>query len=334
MDYCKFCSNIFNKHTIFDLIKCDNNYRKEFNKTIFLFTKIYFKEINNIKQSENKTKHYQCEFCNKIIINKQNYKLHIKNKTCQKIKNSKEFICEKCGKKFMEKKNLIYHSLKIVCDKNNIINNSNNRNNITNNITNIANTNITNDNITNNNNQIININLPNSTNVDKNVVNQVVDIVEMLPFRNSKYDISPKKYLEYAKNPETAIKSFVKDEHFNPKKPERMNVLDTNSRSNKINVFDYDEDFNVRWLLRSKEDIYYLLYNRGVNNLFVAKNILNTHGIKLDIITEQRLNEKIKEYENDEKSKKEQINMISNLTYNYREIVATNKKTNKQLLNK
>jgi hypothetical protein len=234
----------------------------------------------------------------------------------------------------MEKKNLIYHSLKIVCDKNNIINNSNNRNNITNNITNIANTNITNDNITNNNNQIININLPNSTNVDKNVVNQVVDIVEMLPFRNSKYDISPKKYLEYAKNPETAIKSFVKDEHFNPKKPERMNVLDTNSRSNKINVFDYDEDFNVRWLLRSKEDIYYLLYNRGVNNLFVAKNILNTHGIKLDIITEQRLNEKIKEYENDEKSKKEQINMISNLTYNYREIVATNKKTNKQLLNK
>ena len=180
-------------------------------------------------------------------------------------------------------------------------------------------------NINNQQNNIINIALNNPENIQQ--------VVEMLPFKNVKYNISPKKYLEYAKNPEIAIKSFIKDEHFNPKKPERMNVLNTNSRSNRINVLDYDEDSNVRWLLKSKENIYDLLYNRGVNHLFVAKNILNEHGIKLDTITEQRLNEKIKEYENDEKSKKEQINMISDLTYNYRDMVATNKKLNKLLLN-
>ena len=52
-------------------------------------------------------------------------------------------------------------------------------------------------------------------------------VVELLPFRNASYKITPKKYLEYASNPEQAIKKFVKDQHFNTAKPERMNLLNT-----------------------------------------------------------------------------------------------------------
>ena len=44
-------------------------------------------------------------------------------------------------------------------------------------------------------------------------------IIDMIPFRTCGYKITPKKYLEYAKYPERAIKSFIKDEHFNPEKP-------------------------------------------------------------------------------------------------------------------
>jgi hypothetical protein len=258
------------------------------------------------------------------MTNKRNYNLHIKKNVCQK--NKQKLECNNCHRVFTEKKSLLYHNSNNVCinkTDNNLsktINNTNSNNIINNNIKNEQN------NIGNQHNNIINIALNNP--------NEVQKVVEMLPFRNSKYNISPKKYLEYAKNPDIAIKSFIKDQHFNPKNPERMNILDTNSRSNRINVLDYDDDLNVRWLLRSKENIYDLLYNRGVNYLFVAKNILNEHGIKLDTFTEQRLNEKIKEYENDEKTKKEQINMISDLTYNYRDMVAANKKSNKQLLNK
>jgi hypothetical protein len=286
--------------------------------------KLLLDDVTSFNNILNKTSKYKCSICNKKFTNLTNMKIHINKKICKKEKKS---VCLLCNKIFGLKKNYNYHIDNKVCVKklsninanNKIMSNNTNSNNIINN-------NIKNEqnNIGNQHNNIINIALNNS--------NEVQKVVEMLPFRNSKYDISPKKYLEYVKNPEIAIKTFIKDEHFNLKKPERMNVLDTNSRSNRINVFDYDEDFNVRWLLRSKEDIYFLLYNRGVNNLFVAKNILNTHGIKLDAITEQRLNEKIKEYENDEKSKKEQINMISDLTYNYRDMVSTNKKSNKQLL--
>ena len=154
----------------------------------------------------------------------------------------------------------------------------------------------------------------------------------MIPFRNVKYNISPEKYLEYAKYPERAIKSFIKDEHFNPNKPERMNILNTNRRDNKVQILDRDDYDEIRWMIKSKTDINELLYDRGVNHLYVAKNILEANGIFLDARTKQRLNDKINEYENDDKSKKEQIDMISDLTYNYRDIVESNKKINNKLL--
>ena len=153
----------------------------------------------------------------------------------------------------------------------------------------------------------------------------------MIPFKNVKYNISLEKYLEYAKYPEKAIQTFIKDEHFNLNKPERMNILNINLKSKKVQILDYDDDNKIRWMIKSKTDINKLLYDRSVNHLYVAKNILESNGIFLDAITIQRLISKINEYETNDKIKKEEIEEISDLTYNYRDIVDKNKKNNKLL---
>jgi hypothetical protein len=131
-----------------------------------------------------------------------------------------------------------------------------------------------------------------------------------------------KKY----KCPDQAIKKFVKDYHLNPNRPDRMNVLNTNRRDNRIQLFDFDDDFVCRWLTRDKSTICELLYDRGVNNLFFAKIMLSAAGIKLDPTKETELNNKIKEYESNDATKKKFIDMISDLTYDYRNLVEDNKK--------
>ena len=332
MKYCNICINYLENHTVFNLINCDNIFSDRIKKNIEYYENITKKLI--FKKEFIKC-NYQCNKCKKIIINKQNYNLHIKNNICEKIK--KKIKCEKCNKIFTDKRSLIYHKNKNVCknindNPNNINNNANTKNNEIN--TNINNgINIQTQNNQNNINNInINLNNTNDININLNNTNDIQKVVDMIPFRNVKYNITPEKYLEYAKYPERAIKSFIKDEHFNPNKPERMNILNTNRRDNKVQVLDRDDYDEIRWMIKSKTDINELLYDRGVNHLYVAKNILEENGIFLDARTKQRLNDKINEYETDDKSKKEQIDMISDLTYNYRDIVETNKKINNKLI--
>jgi len=361
MNYCKICTNIDIKHTINNNIyKCNYNINKIIKEKVKYYTNIFIEETLNIKMKkykkdnnnfvckkcmkcmtnkrnyiihinnnicEKERKKYCCENCNKIFQDNRNLNFHIINNICKKIKIKIE--CEKCNKIFKDKRSLSYHLNNNVC-KNNIINRNNINNEINKNNTN--NTNYINNGIniqTQNNQNINNINI-NLNNI--NNTNDIQKVVDIIPFRNVKYNISPEKYLEYAKNPERSIKSFIKDEHFNPNKPERMNILNTNTRSNKVQVLDHDDDNEIRWMIKSKADINELLYDRGVNHLYVAKNILEANGIFLDARTKQRLNDKINEYETDDKSKKEQIKMISDLTYNYRDIVESNKKINNKLI--
>jgi hypothetical protein len=105
-----------------------------------------------------------------------------------------------------------------------------------------------------------------------------------------------------------------------------MNILNTNRRDNRVQLFDYDEDFICRWQTKDKSKIIELLYDRGMNHLFFAKMMLDCAGVKLDTKKETKLKEKIKEYEND-KVKKQCLDMISDMTYDYREMVETNKKS-------
>jgi hypothetical protein len=315
MNLYNICLIKWSEHNKNNLYKCNDILSKKIKKKLNMYKEIYIEETYNIRNNKylikNNTnrQNYKCKYCNKIIKSKQNYNLHIKNNICKK--NKKKIECILCQKNFKENRSLLYHTENNVC--------RNITNNIINNILNTTN------NIQTLNNQIININVNNPNDIQK--------VVDMIPFKNVKYNITPEKYLEYARFPERAIKSFIKDEHFNPDKPERMNILNTNARSNKVQVLDHDEDNEIRWMIKSKTDINELLYDRGVNHLYVAKNILEENGIFLDVKTKQRLNNKINEYETNDKIKKEEIEEISDLTYNYRDIVDKNKKNNKLLLN-
>jgi hypothetical protein len=249
----------------------------------------------------------------------------VNNQVCKKnnqFKIDNKLQCKNCYKEFSKIDGLKYHISKQVCyKKENLITNMTNQkriNNITNNTTN---------NIQNNqNNQQIIIAVNNADDLKK--------VVNLIPFRNTGYDIPLTNYLEYINNPGQAIKKFIKDQHFNPDKPERMNILNTNRRDNRVQIFDKDEDNIPRWLTKDKYAINELLYDRGINYLFVAKDILEENGIKVDPNKEVALNKKIEEFETDPKTKKEYISMISDLTYDYHDMVEQNKKESTQIIKK
>jgi hypothetical protein len=321
---CKIC-NILHNTICNKLKKLIDKYKNiEITKLFDEFK--YYK--NKIKKNQ-----YVCKICNKKFTNSTNMKNHIINKICEK---QKEFRCTNCYKLFPLKKNYIYHIQNKVCQKNiynsyeqkNIINSTNNTQNInTQNINNqtIFNQNINNQNI--NNHQNIFIALPNLNTPNLNTQ------LELKPFRNASYNITPEKYLEYASNPEQAIKLFIKDEHFNPNKPERMNILNTNLRSNRVQIFDNDDDNVCRWMTKDKATVSELLYDRGVNHLFVAKNIIEANGLYLDPRKERNLKEKINEYETNPKIKKQYIGMISDLSYDYHNMIEENRKISNSIKN-
>jgi hypothetical protein len=213
---CFICNT--NHHN--DYIKCNEIITLMIKNYINININNYYDELKELTKKNNKNKKYKCEKCNMYLSSYKNYKSHIEKNTCDKHK--KEFSCDNCGKTFRKKQSLQYHQDKNVCeainkplDTNHIINTSNNISNTNiKNQQNIGTQNIGSQNI---NNVVINV----------NPTNNFEKIIEMLPFRDVSYKIPTKKYLEYANNPDQAIKQFVKDYHLNPEKPDRMNVLNT-----------------------------------------------------------------------------------------------------------
>jgi hypothetical protein len=318
MNICFLCKT---NHKI-NCFECDkiismliSNYQK-------INTKFLMEEIASLKKSNSKSKNkkYKCEFCEVYLSSLANYRNHTSTFKCKN--KNKDINCDKCGNKFATKQNLKYHMSHNVCggvnDKS-----INNCDNLDPNVSNISNVSNTTNNLTNSNNTANN----NTNNIQNNIqINVNPDPIEMLPFRDVSYKIPTKKYLEYANNPDQAIKQFVKDYHLNPEKPDRMNVLNTNRRDNRVQLFDFDEDFICRWQTKDKSKVLELLCDRGVNALFFAKTMLAAAGIKLDPEKETALNAKIKEYESSDKVKKKYVDMIGDLTYDYRDVVESNKK--------
>jgi len=268
-----------------------------------------YKKIKQLTSKKNKNKKHKCEKCGKVLSSTVNYKKHIESDICKKnIINEYEYKCNSCSTVFASKQNLQYHQINNVCGHINKIDNKIDNQ--------INNSNINSNNTTNN-----------TANTQNNIqINVNSERTEMLPFRDASYKISTKKYLEYANNPDQAIKQFVKDYHLNPDKPERQNILNTNRRDNRVQLFDFDEDFICRWQTKDKSKVLELLCDRGVNALFFAKTMLAAAGIKLDPKKEIELNAKIKEYESSDKVKKKYVDMIGDLTYDYRDMVESNRK--------
>ena len=296
---CIFCNNIHFKDELCGDYKCNSLLTVILKKYKKININNYMIELEKIKNNLTNCDKYSCKNCFKLFTVKHNYLYHINKDVCKRIKY---FECEKCGKMFKEKKNMIYHQKNFVCKKNNIINIINTQN--------IGNQTI--------NTQNIYIAVNNTSDLKK--------VTDLLPFRNASYNITPEKYLEYANNPEQAIKRFIKDQHFNPNKPDRMNILNTNARSNRVQIFDRDDDNICRWMTKDKATVSELLYDRSVNHLFIAKNIIEANGMVLDPKKEVNLKEKINEYETDPKIKKQYIGMISDLSYDYHNMIEENRK--------
>ena len=331
---CKLEHNIVNNNLCIEKL---DKYIKKFNKYNKMQYMQYFFKDKNV-ELDNKIKKYICNDCNREFNKYESLQYHINNKVCKKnnqFKTDNKLQCKNCNKEFSKIDRLKYHISKQVCYKKedlmaiqkNLINNSNNSNNLNNITNNTNNTQNTTNNIQNNqNNQQIIIAVNNADDFKK--------VVDMIPFRNTGYDIPLTNYIDYINNPGQAIKKIIKDQHFNPNKPERMNILNTNRRDNRVQIFDKDEDNVLRWLTKDKYTINELLYDRGINYLFVAKDILEENGIKVDPKKEAALNKKIEEFETDPKTKKEYISMIADLTYDYHDLVEQNKKTSNQLVKK
>jgi len=96
MSNCLICNNNISKHSIEEIILCDQILTNTNNQIKHKYNLLCSKQINKIK-------------------NKQNYDLHIKDKICEKIPN--EFKCQNCNKIFQEKRSLIYHNENKVCEK-------------------------------------------------------------------------------------------------------------------------------------------------------------------------------------------------------------------------
>jgi len=307
MSRCYICGDIHKSQEINKILTCDLFLTGIVRKHIE-----YFLSAQQIQIEKPKKKYsysFKCEKCGKNLTSITNYKKHIETYKCVK---SKEYKCDKCNKSFRDKRNLDYHIENDVCEKKKE--------------TQITNTNTINNTMNTANNIQQNIQNQNVFNITVNSTEDLKKVVELIPFRDSSYRISPEKYLEYANNPEQAVTKFVKDEHLNPAKPERMNILNTNPRSNRVQLFDYDDNFVCRWMTKDKATISELLADRGMNTLFFAKDNLARAGIKLDPKKEAKIKEKIKEYETNNKIKKMYIDKVSDLTYDYRKIVEENKK--------
>ena len=126
------------------------------------------------------------------------------------------------------------------------------------------------------------------------------------------------------------IARLIIDTHFNPDKPENMNILNTNIKDNRIKVYDYDDDDDEKWLIKDKKEICETLYYNCVYALF--NSLTNTyHNGEINISKQsfERIISVITTYYNDIRVIKEYIKIISYVTYNNRHIVLDNIKKNK-----
>ncbi len=315
---------------------------KKITKEEYLDELEYYKKKIDKYQQEHKLK---CLVCGKILSSITNYKYHINSKKCMR---KKGFECLFCKKFFTRSHNYNYHILNNVCGlieqtdnihlniddnknklSNSITNNTDNSTHTNNNTNNSTNTNNT-DNSTTNNIQTQNNN--NQQNIiiavsgKENIEEVCKQVCKLIPFRYTKYKPSVRDLIGYFNNPNKAIQQIIINEHFNPDKPEQMNIHNTNCRSNRMQVFDEDENGIERWITRDKTDVCDDLYEKSVNEMFFAKTNLKVKGYHVDSKKEKTMNDKIKELETNKKVRKEYMDKIADVTWDYRDVVQQNKK--------
>lgn len=298
----------------------------------------YHKHIENLvcrKEAKN-----TCSSCGKYFSRKSNYDYHINKEVCTKNKKHDLLDMIKLNENGQENNLEINHPIQQNPNTNPTPQNPNTNSiqQITNNTTNNNTTNNTDNSITNNT-----ANTANTTNIQTQNNNNQQNIIiavsgkqdieevckqvsKLIPFRYTKYKPSVKDLISYFNNPNKAIQQIIINEHFNPDKPEQMNIHNTNCRSNRMQVFDEDENGSERWITRDKTDVCDDLYEKSVNEMFFAKHNLKLKGYRVSAEKEKTMNDKIHQLETNKKLRKEYMDKISNLTWDYKNVVQTNRK--------
>jgi hypothetical protein len=315
--------------------------------------KDYYNELEYYKKKIQKKNilsnfDYKCNYCNKIFTRNNNYQRHIKKNICSNpninvLNKRNKHILDALKKKPLQKltrstrstqstqltkltqaTQLVQHTVTPIQQiTNNTTNNTDNS--ITNNTTiNTANTTINTANTTNiqtqnnNNQQNIIIAVSGKKNIE--------EVCKLIPFRYTKYKPSVQDLISYFNNPNKAIQHIIINEHFNSDKPEQMNIHNTNCRSNRMQVFDEDENGSERWITRDKTDVCDDLYEKSVNEMFFAKHNLKLKGYRTSSEKEKNMNDKIHQLETNKKIRKEYMNKISDITWDYKDVVHANKR--------
>jgi len=253
-----------------------------------------------------RNKGFECLFCKKFFTRSHNYNYHILNNVCGLVEQND---------------NIHQITTKPNTTKPNTTNNTNNTDNST--------TNNNTDNSTTNNIQTQNNNQQNiiiAVSGKEDIEEVCKQVCKLIPFRYTKYKPSVRDLIGYFNNPNKAIQQIIINEHFNPSKPEQMNIHNTNCRSNRMQVFDEDENGLERWITRDKTDVCDDLYEKSVNEMFFAKTNLKIKGYHVDSKKEKTMNDKIRELETNKKIRKEYMDKISDITWDYRDVVQQNKK--------
>jgi len=289
--------------------------------------KDYLDELEYYKQKieSNITFNFTCKYCNKIFTRNYNYQRHIKKNICG---NPEINVLNKRNMHILDalKNKKIQKTKKTQLTKPNINNNTTNINNTDN--TSHSTTNNT-DNSTTNNIQTQNNNQQNiiiAVSGKEDIEEVCKQVCKLIPFRYTKYKPSVQDLIGYFNNPNKAIQQIIINEHFNPSKPEQMNIHNTNCRSNRMQVFDEDENGLERWITRDKTDVCDDLYEKSVNEMFFAKTNLKIKGYHVDSKKEKTMNDKIRELETNKKIRKEYMDKIADITWDYRDVVQQNKK--------
>lgn len=281
---------------------------------------------------------HSCNYCGKHFTRKHNYRYHINNNICGLVKDSinenieNQLDLESYQQVQPQTQSQTQSQIQPQTQAQNqiqqITNNTNNTNNtdnsITNNTTNTSNTaNTTNIQTQNNNNQQ---NIIIAVSGKDDIEEVCKQVSKLIPFRYTKYKPSVQDLISYFNNPNKAIQQIIINEHFNPAKPEQMNIHNTNCRSNRMQVFDEDENGSERWITRDKTDVCDDLYEKSVNEMFFAKHNLKLKGYRVSSEKEKNMNDKIHQLETNKKVRKEYMNKISDITWDYKDVVQANRR--------
>ncbi len=193
---------------------------------------------------------YNCECCNYKTDRNDNYQVHLKSNKHQKNtgnlnlldNNINSYICDKCLVNYSSRQSLFRH--KKICKNKK----SNNINKIIQNIKEdfkekleeVKNINIQNNNNSNNN----------SNNITNNNSNNTTNNIVIIPYVDTDVKhITDEEFRKVISKKLHCVKELVSKKHFNPSKPENMNLAVTNIHDNYMQVF------RDGWGLTKKDDM-------------------------------------------------------------------------------